>query len=98
MAQSIPRPASHWLHDFPNLKLSALEFYAEVEFSLNARVISQTKFARINLNQTDIFSSKREYLRVENGDQTFDICAAPYGTSFFISWLYGERVGFLKSL
>ena len=98
MAQPIPLPTSHWLHDFPNLKHSASEFYSEVENALNARVIPQSTSSRISLNQTGIFSSKREYLRVVNGGQTFDVCAAPYGTGFFISWWYGERVGFLKSL
>jgi hypothetical protein len=98
MAQPIPLPTSHWLHDFPNLKISALEFYVEVENALSARLIPQAKSSRINLNQTGILSSKREYLRVVSGDQTFDICAAPYGTGFFISWWYGEREGFLRSL
>lgn len=97
MAQPIPLPTSHWLHDFPDLKFSAMEFYNEVEATLKAREIPGAKASRINLNQTGIFSAKREYLRVVNGEMTFDICAAPYGTGFFISWWYGERVGTLRS-
>ncbi|MBX7164065.1 MAG: hypothetical protein K1X49_10240 [Saprospiraceae bacterium] len=98
MAQPIPLPTSHWLHDFPGLKFSAMEFYAEVEATLKAREIPGAKASRINLNQTGIFSAKREYLRVVNGEMTFDICAAPYGTGFFISWWYGERVGTLRTI
>lgn len=98
MSQPIPLPTSHWLHDFPALKFSAMDFYSEVEVSLKAREIPGAKASRINLSQTGIFSSKREYLRVVNGEMTFDICAAPYGTGFFISWWYGERVGYLRSL
>lgn len=97
MAQPIPLPTSHWLHDFPGLKFSAMEFYSEVEETLKTREIPGVKASRINLNQTGIFSSKREYLRVVCGVMTFDICAALYGTGFFISWWYGERVGALRS-
>jgi hypothetical protein len=97
MAQPIPVPTSHWLHDFPGLKFSAMEFYSEVESTIKAREISGVRVSRINLSQTGLFSIKREYLRVANGEMTFDICAAPFGTGFFISWWYGERVGPLKS-
>ena len=97
MAQPIPLPTSHWLHDFPGLKFSSMEFYSEVEATLKAREFPGAKASRISLNQTGIFSAKREYLRVVNREMTFEICAAPYGTGFFMSWWYDERVGALKS-
>ncbi len=98
MATPIPNPTSNWLHDFPNLKISTKEFYLEVEAALNARLVPKTKVANITLSTKGMFSASREYLRVSSGDQTFDICAAPFGTGFFISWWYGERLPLWKSI
>jgi len=40
-------------------------------------------------------TANRTYLRVSRGDILFDICAAPFGTGFFISWWQADK-GFLK--
>ena len=35
-----------------------------------------------------IASAKREYLRMQRGKYAFDICAAPFGNGFFVSWWF----------
>src|SRR5467141_3180264 len=37
-----------------------------------------------------VFSAKREYLTVSRMEHTFDICAAPFGNGFFVSWRLSE--------
>lgn len=91
MAQPITKTTDNWLHDFLELKFSTQEFYSQVEASLSKREIPKMRTERINLNQAGIFSTRREYLRVKSGEQIFDICAAPYGNGFFVSWWYGEE-------
>jgi len=71
ISQPIPLPTSYWLHYFPNLKVSALEFDSEVENALKTSVSPTAKAS----SQSGIFSTKREYTRVVNGCQTLDICA-----------------------
>jgi hypothetical protein len=48
------------------------------------------KMMRIQYHQKHIFSNKREYLRIGRKDDIFDICAAPFGTGFFVSYWHGE--------
>ena len=42
-----------------------------------------------------MFSSKRRYIRVKWKEYQYDICAAPFGNGFFISWwlLYKNSIG-----
>ena len=49
-------------------------------------------FSRVTHSQSGIFSSRREYLRISREEYIFDICAAPFGTDFFVSWWLGESV------
>ena len=40
-----------------------------------------------------MLSASREYLRIKHGDLVFDVCAAPFGKDFFISWWLYETTG-----
>ena len=45
-------------------------------------------------------SANRQYLRMHRGKHAFDICAAPFGNGFFVSWWLTEpplRFGFPPS-
>ena len=44
----------------------------------------------ITFGQGGLFSPRREYLRVKRGPLVFDICAAPFAKSFFVSWWQGK--------
>ena len=43
-------------------------------------------------------SASREYLRVQHKELVFDICAAPFGKDFFISWWLYETEGMMRNL
>lgn len=46
---------------------------------------------RIALPEGTLLSSHRDYLRVTRGKYTFDLCAAPFGIDFFVSWWLVEQ-------
>lgn len=98
MATFIPKILSRWNHNIDGLKFSSQEFYSKVDEGIKRRNFPDVSSKRISLSQGGLFSSNREYLRVWRGDLTFDICAAPFGDCFFVSWWFGERLTGLKAL
>lgn len=86
------KPLSNWHHSFNNLQFSSLDFYQKVEESVKKHEIPRVSFSRVTHSQGGIFSGKREYLRIARDEYIFDICAAPFGTDFFVSWWLGESV------
>ena len=77
---------SHWYNLFGGLEASPLEFYASLEEAVKRREIPNAETSRVDWHESGVFSAKREYLRVSRGRLIFDICGAPYGTGFFVSW------------
>lgn len=98
MGLPINQVISHWQHVFANFNISSNEFYSKIESVLNPQQMPHTKVERTNLKEGGIFSSSREYLRVKYKKLVFDICAAPFGTNFFISWWFYEIDGTLTNL
>ncbi len=82
---------SNWHHHFDGLKFSSQEFYLRAEIAIKDKEIPGVSFSRVTYSQGGIFSAKREYLRVSRNEYVFDICAAPFGTDFFVSWWLGEK-------
>lgn len=93
MASPIPIILSQWHHSFNKLQFSSQEFYSAVEQALQAKEIPKIQFRRVSFSEGGLLSSKREYLRVTRKEYVFDICAAPFGTDFFVSWWHGKTVG-----
>lgn len=87
----------HWSTLVENFETSALDFYKAVEATLASRRIPKLKMRRINFGEGGVVDAWREYLRIERGDLKVDVCAAPFGTSYFFSWwLSGrQRLGWL---
>ena len=81
---------SHWYHLIENLQQSSQDFYALVDRAIGQRQLPETKTSRVDYREGGILSAKREYLRVKRKEHIFDICAAPFGRGFFISWWLGE--------
>ncbi len=50
------------------------------------------------MNEGGLFSGSREYLRVKRQEHVFDVCGAPFGRAFFVSWWLTEQQGCLRSL
>ena len=97
-----PENIGHWNGWIGGLQASSKEFYAQVEEAVKARQVPDCKMSRVSFSEGGFFSSSREYLRVTRKDLKFDICAAPFGNSFFVSWrLLYEHTGlwaFLASI
>ena len=85
-------------HYFDKLQFSSDEFYTLVEKLLAERQMPDTRVMRTNYNEASILSNKREYLRVERKEDVFDICAAPFGTGFFVSYWHGEPEHALRDM
>jgi len=89
---------SHWYHLIENFQQSSQEFYSSLEQAIKKRNLPDVRISRIDFKEGNIFSAQREYLRVKRKELVFDICAAPFGNGFFISWWLGEKMGALLSL
>lgn len=91
--QSKPKTAEviHYWHELvPNFQTSPQDFYAAVEKSLQERKVPGLDSERVDFAEGGLLSAKREYLRLTRERLVFDICAAPFGTSFFFSCRFAE--------
>lgn len=77
---------SHWHTLIDDFNTSSVDFYASVVEAVKEREVPEVAFDRILHKEGGFTSAKREYLRLRRGSLVFDICGAPYGTSFFFSW------------
>jgi hypothetical protein len=80
----------HWyvLHlDFDTI---TSEFYDAIEYDLKARELTGLEISRIEYAEGGMLSAKREYLRMRRERLVFDVCAAPFGTSWFFSCRFAE--------
>ncbi len=100
MAKATPSIVfSHWYQLIENLQASPLEFYKAVEQAIERREVPDAERSRVDWREGGLFSAKREYLRVRRKEFIFDICSAPFGNGFFVSWWLGEvPSGFLALL
>lgn len=85
---SVATVLSHWYHLIENFQASPMDFYASIETAVKRREVPNAVTSRVDWKEGGILSAQREYLRVSRGRHVFDICAAPFGTGFFVSsWL-----------
>jgi len=89
---------SHWHRLFVGLQESSQKIYAAIEEEVRKQNMPRVKLSRVTYHEKGMLSAKREYLRVLRQKRIFDICAAPFGNNFFISWWLGEKSGFIASL
>jgi len=81
---------SHWGHLFENFQTPSLPFYRSVEAAVQTRAVPEAHWSQIQHKEGGLASANREYLRIHRGKQAFDICAAPFGNGFFVSWWLTE--------
>lgn len=81
---------SHWHKLFGGFQESPQRIYGLLEEAIDKRKIPDVKVSRISYPEAGALSARREYLRVRRREHIFDICAAPFGTGFFVSWWLGE--------
>src|ERR1041385_374057 len=80
----------HWIAFADGFQLVATEFYTQVENELKAREVPGMEMARVEFSEGSILSDKRLYLRMVRERLVFDVCAAPFGKSFFFSCRFAE--------
>lgn len=81
-----PEILSHWSTLIDGLTYSSKEFYAQLEGTIRDRNIPKAKTSTVEFSEGGVLSAKRLYFRVQRGEHTFDVCAAPFGRGFFVSW------------
>ena len=74
-----------WSMLLPDFSYSPREFYALVDAKLEEWEIPGLVLGRIDLHESSSLSAKREYLNLERERLAFYVCAAPFGTGFFVS-------------
>lgn len=89
---------SHWNTMIEGLNGSPKKFFQSVEMAIQNKAVPNTKHSRIDWKEGGIISAKREYLRIKRKNLAFDICGAPFGNGFFVSWWMGEVPSIFVSL
>ncbi len=84
---------SHWSHFFQSFAMSSNEFYEQLEKMLQDHEMPNASIQKTTHKEGGILSAGREYLRIKHGNLVFDVCAAPFGKDFFISWWLYETTG-----
>lgn len=86
---------SNWNTLIDNFNFSTQEFYKLLKEELQNQGIKRIKIKHVFLKEGNAFSPTRTYLRATWKEYQYDICAAPFGKGFFISWwlLYKNSIG-----
>jgi hypothetical protein len=95
MARQVSRIISHWHQLIEGLQESPQAVYTQLDQAIAKRDLPKVKLSRVKHRESGLFSSKRLYYRVSRKELIFDICAAPYGRGFFVSWWLGDCPVFL---
>lgn len=77
---------SKWNTLIDNFNFSTQEFYKLLKEELQNQGIKRIEIEQVSLKEGNVFSSRRSYLRATWKEYQYDICAAPFGKGFFISW------------
>lgn len=76
---------SHWYTLLDGFQYSTRDFYDEIERELVARQVPRLNVSRVEYHEGSVLSDKRVYLRLARERFAFDVCAAPFGRSYFFS-------------
>lgn len=80
----------HWIAFVEGFSASPSEFYESVERELKARTVPGLELSRVEFAEGGVLSDRRLYLRMVRERLVFDVCAAPFGGSFFFSCRFAE--------
>jgi hypothetical protein len=83
---------------YEGTKISTQKFYARIESAIGERQLNEIRLGRRYYKEHGGISHKREYLAISYRKLLYLICAAPYGTGFFISCWSGEKMSIRKEL
>lgn len=94
----VSKVLSHWSHFFQSFALSSDTFYKELSKVIKDHEMPNAVIGTVRMKEAGMLSASREYLRIKHGDIVFDVCAAPFGKDFFISWWLYESEGGMRTL
>ena len=78
---------SRWSTLLENFNMPPQQFYDAVVQAVEARQIPDAKPGTRHWYEGNLLTAKRDYLTISyKSDIYFAICAAPFGTGYFISW------------
>lgn len=86
VSKSIESHHSNWNTLIDNFDFSTKEFYYLLNAELKGQGVDKIKIETTILSEGGMLSSKREYLRLSWKEYQYDICGAPFGKGFFVSW------------
>ena len=75
----------HWISFADGFNMSVQEFYEAVQKMLEERKIPGMEVSKIEYPEGGLLSDNRIYLRMIRERLAFDLCASPFGSSFFFS-------------
>ncbi len=88
---------SNWSHYFDYFQFRSEDFYTQVTRHIRNRNIPNVYFdMHDRLESIANLVNKRVYLRITTSGYIFDVCAAPYGNGYFVSWWLFEDTDFIK--
>ena len=93
MAIPVAQILSHWSTLIPFFNTSSSEFYENLRKIVMTHDMPNIKMEQVTHKEGGLLSSSRQYFRIKNKALVFDVCAAPYGKGFFISWWLYETEG-----
>lgn len=88
----------HWHHTFDNLDYSPQTFYDGISKAIETRQMPEVQTSYIEYSEQKLFGYNRTYFRVELDNYVFDVCAAPFGTAFFVSYWFVEKRSFINRM
>jgi hypothetical protein len=84
------QPLSHWYSLIPGFSMPVKDFYDDIEKELKEREVPGLEMRRVDFSEGGLLSADRTYLRMQRENLVFDVCAAPFGKSFFFSCRFAE--------
>ena len=81
---------NHWIAMADGFHCPPAEFYKSVEAAVSERKVPGLDLVQVEFAEGGMLSDKRLYLRMLRERLVFDICAAPFGDSFFFSCQFAE--------
>jgi len=84
---------SHWHLFLDDLEHSPQAFYSTLESAIERRRIPDAQTSRVTITEGGVVAGDpglpaidRIFVRVQREGFTLDVCAAPFGKGFFVSW------------
>ena len=81
---------TRWCELIHGITATPSEVYDIIEEHVAKREVPELELTREFWHEGGALSAKREYLRIGRDRLVFDICAAPFGTDFFLSFRCAE--------